>query len=106
MNTMKPERPSRSNLTSQQWHDILEQIEYEWDLERGFYQGPERANKIRIQHHNDFGVLLLLSLICPAEVDILEKYDEECHDEYIAEMEEFKAALIARVVIAKEDKTC
>lgn len=105
MNTKKPEQPSCSNLSERQWKNILDQFEYEWDLERGFYQGPERAHKIRIDHHCDIGILAVLSLICPAEIDIFEKYDEECHEEYIDYMKKFKAALIARGVFTEEVKS-
>lgn len=98
MNVKKPERPSCSSLTERQWKNILEQFEYEWDLERGFYQGPERAKKIKVDHGHDVVTLELLSLICPAEREILLTYDAECHAAYVDEMERFKKALIERGV--------
>lgn len=101
MNVKRPERPSCSNLTERQWENILEQFEYEWDLERGFYQGPERAKRVQVDHHHDVATLELLSLICPAEREILVTYDAECYDAYVEEMEKFKKALIERGVYLK-----
>lgn len=51
MNVTKPERSSFSNLTERQWNYILEQFEFEWDLEHGFYQGPERANRDHTENY-------------------------------------------------------
>lgn len=105
MKTQKPERPSCSNLTDRQWKNILDQFEYEWDLERGYYQGLERANRLSTEHCHDVATLSVLSLICPHEVSILEKYDTDCRVEYIEDMEKFKKALIERGVISNDNES-
>ena len=101
MKIPKPERPSCSSLTERQWKNILEQFEYEWDLERGFYQGPEKAKRVCADHLHDVATLEVLSLICPAEREILVTYDAECYAAYVDEMERFKKALIERVEVSK-----
>lgn len=101
MNVKKPERPSCSNLTERQWNSILELFEYEWDMERGFYQGPERAKRIQLDQHHDVNTLETLSMICPAEREILVLYSAACYVAYVDEMERFKKALIERGIYSK-----
>lgn len=97
MNVKKPEQPSCSSLTERQWKNIIDEIEYTWDL------GQIRAADITRDILRDISALSIMSLICPREVEILKKYNADCRCEYVERCEELKKALADRIVVATDD---
>lgn len=81
MNVNKPEQPSCSNLTERQWKNIVDAIEYVWDL------GAVRPGDIVHNVLRDISALSCFSLITPAEQQILWKYNASCLTAFMKEYE-------------------
>ena len=98
MNVKKPEQPSCSSLTERQWKNIVDEIEYSWDL------GQIRTSDLDRDIRRDIAALSVMSLITPREVNILKKYNKDCRDEYVCNCEKLKEAIIGRFIVASGDR--
>lgn len=84
MNVKKPEQPSCSNLTECQWKNIVDHIEYLWDI-RTVWPRDNVRDILR-----DISALSCFSLITPAEEQLLKRYNRDCETEVREEDEKRK----------------
>ena len=92
MNVKKPEQPSCSNLDRTQWKNIVDEIEYVWDL------GAVRPDDIVHDVLRDISALSCFSLITPAEEQILWKYNESCETTFLEEYEKQQKKIAGKYV--------
>lgn len=75
MNVKKPEQPSCSNLTARQWKNIVDHIEYLWDIKSAW---PRKNSQDILR---DISTLSVFSLITPIEAMLLRRYNIRCEVE-------------------------
>lgn len=92
MNVKKPERPSCSNLTERQWKNIVDEIEYEWDL------GAVRPRDIVRDILRGISALSCYSLITPIEEQLLKKYNRSCETAFKEEYEKQREKIAGKYV--------
>lgn len=92
MNVKKPKQPSCSNLTDRQWKNIVDEIEYEWDL--GDVWPRDNVRDIL----RGISALSRYSLITPIEVQLLKRYNRSCETAFNEEYEKQREKIAGKYV--------